>query len=245
MNPCPDATLATGMAGWTLTLWCLAATIALLNLGRRLPWQNVLATAVIVGGMGAGLALVPGKLFAFSVAGLPPAESLSLPDPPWYLPPFWIATVISCRAVARLVVLAGPQRRDTGLWTLGLASILITVWAMSAQHPASFHTLAASTTKVFLPDGSGHRVGLQLFGWMIAALLTLVAIAPWLINKRLGADPRDWISLAIWLLLGLFFVGGFARKHLWLSAGVSLTLMILITTTAWHGARQRSRTAVR
>jgi hypothetical protein len=211
--------------------WCLMAIAVLIHLNRWLAPQNVLAVAIVLGGWGFALAMLP-----FENAGNANAVAPTNGDIPpflsrWDFPPFWIATVLSSRAAARLVLQNWCRRSSTGLSTLVLATMLISLSGISAQD------LTTSKPQEVRPGGVtavGHVTGFAESNfpfWMAAGLISLLTITPWLINKRSTKESRGLPSLALWLVACVYLMVGLVRQGAWPNGALLLTAIIVIIVT--------------
>ena len=135
--PAPARTSGRWMEGVFLFF---AAATTLLGLSRRLPPQNVLLLAALIGGLSAGLTAVG------AVVGVP------------FGPLVWVVILITGRGVAQLIL--RPRRRTSyyGFWLIGLAGLLAVIFnwgleplAVPGRHTTPwFHFLAGFAVVVAL-----------------------------------------------------------------------------------------------
>jgi len=211
-----------------LVFWILAAVTVLAGLTRTLPAQNVASVAVIIGAVGAGLAFLPASnrfFIGFRFEDLD-ARSVLL------FPLFWIACVVGCRGVARLAVQAWRLRKDSGFWTLGLATLLIAILTTFTASSFSPHLAPGPATYGIAPTNSTPLEVARFVGWILAAGVTLIFIAPWLINKRPQTKSTHFEPLAVWGLLNLDVLIRLLLQHSWPAAGFVLLLMLVGGATA-------------
>lgn len=143
-----------------LFLSVLCAVIGLALHSRRLPWQNLIAAALLI--------------FASASAVEVAARAWQLPFTPlrlkdtsfWCLPIVWIAALSVSRKVAQVCF---ARRRGTdryGLWILATTVVLTTVlWSVAEAIGGRFNAL-------------------NIVGRLATSLILLLVIFPWLIEKR-------------------------------------------------------------
>lgn len=226
---------------WARTLFpVLALATTLLALARTLPLQNVLTVAFIV-------------IFCSTVAEIFNA-TFHLPfgartftnelGPklfglvPWPLPLIWVMAILNSRGVARLML--RPWRKTTkyGLWMIGLTCLLTVVFDFNLE---PFASVANGWWLWRMPRSVPAwqtAPWVNFAAWGIVALLILVFVTPWLINKqRPRSSPPDYHPLGLWLLLNLLPAVGDATHQLWLPAAVAVVLATIAAVFAVHGAR--------
>jgi len=155
----------------------LLALIALVSLSRRLPLQNVIMVAVVVGlltGAAHGLADLSNPAFAEGTGGAGWGDF-------WAEPLAWLVAIVAARGAARRFLAPSRQAPTYGFRMLGLSSLLVVLgeaglgmmagrsssiwrWSLGAAWPVTAWT---------------HPLAVALF-----TLLLLVAATPWLIDKK-------------------------------------------------------------
>jgi uncharacterized membrane protein len=219
-------------------LWTLAAAASLVGLSRRLPEQNVLMSAAIIAGLSHGIAVV-GDRTAIPYGPRVYLDQLggSILGVPWPIPFMWIAIIVTCRGVARLIM--RPWRKTTyyGFWVIGL-TCLLALWLDIGLEP-----FAARVKRFWLwqasPDvWNWHSAPWTNFlGWLVTAFAILGFTTPWLINKQPVKQPTDYHPLAMWLLLNFYFATGNALHQMESAAGLGLAGCAIATVYAVRGAR--------
>src|SRR5712671_638623 len=105
--------------------WLMTAATSVVGLARRLPEQNIVVSAALIGLISLGICLVGER------TGVPfgPRAYLSplgakILGVPWSIPLLWLVVVINARGVARLIM--RPWRKTTyyGFHVIGLACLL-------------------------------------------------------------------------------------------------------------------------
>jgi uncharacterized membrane protein len=215
--------------GWVEGLFLLLATISTLTaLGRRLPLQNVVATAVIIAAIsGAVIALVSasgipfGPILYSSMLGGRLFDLL-----PWPLPLAWIFIIVNGRGIARLIVRPWRKTNYYGFWVIGLTCLLAVILDIGLE-PFAVHV---KDYWIWQTPGS-------VPAWYVTALAILTFSMPWLINKQPIKQPIDYHPLMLWLMINIWIGAGNAVHHLWPAVVVSLIGNTLVGTYAIRGAR--------
>jgi hypothetical protein len=172
----PQSTLKSSLNALTLSAALLAAATQLL---RRLPLQNVVAIAVIVALVGAGLFLLDSIVGHGRTAfpGMPAVEAS------WFggtrVSPlvFWVALVMSGRDSAEILLRRWRENPGYGFGLIGLAGAL-------------------TGMTIALTQGGMLSVAVVIAATVIALLFCV----PWYIDKRGRRAPAQWESMLIWLL---------------------------------------------
>ena len=218
---------------WDGLLLLLGTLLALSELARELPTQNVVMAAVIIAGI-AGL-----SQYLAMLAGVDVGRS----DARWLLLPGWIVAVLASRGTARLILRRWRNRADYGFWLLGLSALLLLVLDLG------WEPFATEVRGYQIWNRSGTISGWYGVPWRhflvsgVVAMLSLVSIAPALINKKPVASQTGWLaagrscpgSTVLWLSANLLFLTGLTRHNLWLAAalvGLSLVAVALVTALA-------------
>jgi len=230
---------AAGIGGWLDGLFLCSATLAtLVALGRRLPLQNVVMTAVII-------AAVSGTVVSLtSVSGVPfgPLQYTAFFGErifnvlPWPVPLGWIFLVVNGRGVARLIMRPWRQTNYYGYWVMGLTCLLAVIldlglepFAVAVKGYWVWQTPEAVPAWYTAP-------WVNFLSWFVAVLAILIAVMPWLINKHPLKQPMDYQPLILWLMLSGWIAAGNASHQLWPAIFVSLIGNAVATVFAIRGA---------
>jgi hypothetical protein len=184
----------------SMVLAMVAAIAAVAMTARRLPLQNAVAAAAVIGLVAAaGEAVISAT--AYSVSQLTGGTAWAHAARPI----LWIAIMLGSRSVAQLVLQPWRNGLNPGIQTLLLAALLATILASSVELPAK------SISRVWV--------------WLVCAataMLSLVAATPWLIDKRRTSDlpPANLWPLGIWIALALTIATSNAIRGQWPSAAV-------------------------
>lgn len=232
-------------AGWRwadgLTLG-LAALATLLTLGRQLPWQNVVAAALMVALVSSGLFLA-GDFIGIPLGPLTCSDSLGpkvFGRLPWAFLVVWMVSVFNAYGVAQLLLRSFRAGQYYGWGLLGLTGLLVVIFGLALEPFAvpvkgywSWPTHGSALNWYSVP-------GASLAGRFVATVAILFFTTPWLIDKRGVERPADYHSLALWLLLSLLFAVGSAMQHLWWAVAVNLPLSLLVGIPALRGRHPRT-----
>lgn len=159
----------------------LALAAAILDLNRSLPAQNI-ATIVVIVILISGLVQI--IITRFGVAS---GENAWLEA---FAPPLiWVVNLLNSRSVARLILRPWRNAPNYGLFTLGLT------------------TLFTGISNLGIEFFGGIQYWAVFFIYAMTAAIALVAITPWLINKKPGPSPASsYAPLLVWvMLLGILF----------------------------------------
>jgi len=225
---------------WLEGLFVVSATSStLLALGRRLPLQNVLATALLI------VMLSAAVISLASVSGIPfgPVHySVFLGEKifgvlPWPIPLGWIFLIVNGRGIARLIMRPWRKTNYYGFWVMGLTCLLAVILDLALEPFAVFvkdywlwqtpHWVPAWYTAPWV----------NFLGWFVTALAVLTFAMPWLINKQPVKHPVDYQPLILWLMLNVWITVGNAMHHLWPAVAASVIGNSLIAFYAVRGAR--------
>ena len=214
---------------WMESALLLAGTAAtLVALARRLPAQNVAVIAAIIGLASAFITILSAKT---SIPFGPRAYTERFGARlfgilPWPVPLLWLCVLLNSRAVARLILRPWRKAERYGLWLIAITALLAVATDFGLEPYATQvrHYWIWQTPGALLFWQTAPLV--NFWGWAATAVVLLVFAAPWLINKRPVKQSPDFIPLALWLLLNLYFVAanamnGFVNVAV---AGVTLTL---------------------
>jgi uncharacterized membrane protein len=227
-------------AFWPVPLFLLLALAATLaSLTRTLPLQNVLAATALIFLISAVIQFLGVQTsIPFGPRTFTGGFGPELLGVPCLLPVFWTVAILTSRGVARLILRPWRKLHNYGLWTIGL-TCLLTVALDLALEP--FATAAHShwiwRTTHPTADWPAAPV-INFLAWALGALLILIVITPWLINKATSKQSfTDYHPLILWLLLALLPAADTAAHHLWLPAALNLAAAATVTTFALRGAR--------
>jgi uncharacterized membrane protein len=216
-----------------------AVATTLLALGKRLPLQNVLTAAALIGGIGSIITAV-GALTAIPFGPLVYLDGMGpqlFGVVPWSMPLLWVVLIINGRGVARLIMRPWRKTNYYGFWVIGLTCALVVLFDLG------FEPFASRVKSYWLWRTGPSALAwysapfANFLGWFIAALGMLVFSIPWLINKQPVKQPIDYQPLAVWLLLNLWVATGNASHQQWAALGMVTTASVLTTTYAVRGAR--------
>ncbi len=229
--------------GWLDAALIFTMAIAtLVSLSRRLPAQNVLLAATVIGtsggiihGIGTATS-IPFGPFIFNDPAGPQIVGVA-----WMAPLLWVVIILNSRGVARLMLRPWRKVRTYGFWLLGLNAALTLMFSI-AQEP-----YMAAVKRYWLwnqtrfPVTWGSAPPTNFLGWLVAALLILAFATPAMIDKRHRQhSPKrkpDYQPLVIWVLAMVLFSVGAATKHFWPATIVPLVFAVIVASFAVRGAR--------
>ena len=198
-----------------LVLLATASTLA--SCSRQLPAQNVLLAAVIIlltaGGivsLGA-LTAVPFGPFSYNPDAIGQMFFHCLP---WPVPFIWLVLLLNSCGVARLILRSWRQRRDYGLWLIGLTALLTVMLELGLECFATMVQGYWSWKPTRLPWDWYTAPWANFLAWAVTAVLILAFVTPALIRKKPGRPPPDYHPLVVWLLLNVLFFTGAAVHRL-------------------------------
>ena len=211
----------------------------LLTLGRRLPAQNVLMTAVLV------LGLATGFMAIAALTGVPLGPFVYTPHlgeklfgvVPWPIPLIWVLVIINGRGVARLVMRPWRKTNYYGFWVIGLTCLFAVIFDATLE-PFAVHVKGLwvwMASKTALSYYTAPWV--NFLGWFIIPLAILSFSIPWLINKQPVKQAMDYHPLIMWLLLNLYLITGNALQMRWPAVAVAVCGNTVIAVYAIRGAR--------
>lgn len=218
----------------------LSATVtSFLALGRRLPLQNVITTAVLI-------TLISSVIMSVAArSGIPfgpRVYSNELGEKvfnvlPWSVPLLWIVAIVNGRGVARLIMRPWRKTNYYGFWVIGLTCAMTAILDLALEPFAVFvrdYWIWQAPKSV--PDWY-TAPWVNFLGRFVAALAILTFTTPWLINKQPIKLPIDYHPLIVWLSINLWLTIGNALHHLWLAVALSAAVNIAMTVYAIRGAR--------
>lgn len=215
-----------------------AAATTVIGLMRQLPGQNVLAAALIIGGIGGAvhslgaLTGLPFGPFVYADSGPRAFDVIA-----WFSPLLWIVAVLNSRGIARLILRPWRKTRTYGWWLIGLTVVLVLLldaglepYATRVKHFWLWHPSKIAVNWYGAPLSN-------FAGWILTTLVILAFATPFLINKKPVKSPPDYHPLIVWNLLNLLLVIGALTQHFWLAAGISAGASILTAVLAIRGAQ--------
>lgn len=230
----------TGAWRWVEGGLIVSATLStLLALGRRLPAQNVLMTAVVVSGLATGIMAVATltgvPLGPFTYTGNFGEKLFNVV--PWPIPLLWLLVIINGRGVARLVMRPWRKTNFYGFWVIGLACAFAVILDLAlepfAVYVKGLWVWHASKTAVSFSTAPW----VNFLGWFIIPLAILSLSIPWLINKQPVKKAMDYHPLIVWLLLNAYLTTGNALQGRWTAVVLGGLGNLAIAIYAIRGAR--------
>src|ERR1051326_329116 len=228
------------LGGW-LEAWLLvlATSSTLLALGRRLPLQNVIATAGVI-------VLISGAVISLaSVSGIPfgPVHyTIYLGDKilnvlPWPIPLGWVFVIVNGRGVARLIMRPWRKTNFYGFWVMGITCLLAVILDLGLEPFAVYvKDYWLWLTPKWVPAWY-TAPWVNFLGWFVTGLAVLIFAMPWLINKQPVKQPVDYQPLVLWLMFNLWVCVGKAMHHLWPAVAATLVGNTMAMWYAIRGAR--------
>jgi bisanhydrobacterioruberin hydratase len=230
----------TGGWGWVEGGLIVSAVFStLLALGRRLPAQNVLMTAVVVSGLATGVMAVA------TLTGVPLGPFIYTAHlgeklfnvVPWPLPLLWLLVIINGRGVARLVMRPWRKTNFYGFWVIGLACLFAVIFDLGLE-PFAVYAKGLWVWQASKATLSWHTAPwVNFLGWFIIPLAILSFSIPWLINKQPVKQAMDYHPLIVWLLLNGYLATGNALDGRWSAVAVTAVGNAAIAIYAIRGAR--------
>ncbi|MBM3824283.1 MAG: carotenoid biosynthesis protein [Verrucomicrobia bacterium] len=218
--------------------WILASACTVTGLHRRLPLQQALGAAAWVGGLAW---LVELASLRFSIPFGPRAflGSLGASPPntvPAVIPCVWIVMVLNARGVARLIL--RPWRKTTyyGFWVLGLASVLVGLFAVAMEPFASLTKRYWATGGTRVPTSVLGIDGLVFLSRSVVAACLLGFATPWLIHKQPVKQSPDLHPWILWVLIHGLLILDSLRHELWTLAVLAGGMLGFVSLCALRGA---------
>jgi uncharacterized membrane protein len=227
-------------ANWPEALFVLCGTAtSLVSLARRLPLQNVVGSAALIGGISAvieGVGALTGipfgpRVFTENLGG--PAFGII----PWPTPLLWIIVIITSRGIARLIMRPWRKTSFYGFWVIGLTCLLATIFDLGFQ---PFATRSRHYWVWKTPEAVLNWYGTpwtNFLGRLVTSLFIMVFTSPFLINKNPVKQPTDYHPLVVWGLLTVLLATANAFNGAWAAVWVPLSFTAIITWHAIRGAR--------
>lgn len=223
---------------WPGAFLALGAATTLIALARRLPLQNMLWAAALIGTLGSLMEIV-GTATGFPFGSHQFLDSFGpklLDVLPWPVPFAWIVLVLNCRGVARLVVRPWRKNQHYGTWVIVLAGIVGVALDLSLQ-PFATHTGSYWRWEIHAQSFTWHSTPWANFlGRFCVIEAVLFVSTPWLLSKVPIKYPTDYHPLILWTLLDLLFVVGNARQHLTTAVVAGIAALIVVGGAALAGA---------
>jgi uncharacterized membrane protein len=223
-------------AGWLDAALVLTATAAtLLSLARELPVQNVLLSATLIAGVGAfgqvmsGLSGFPSGPIVYSPAAGPRLLDIL----PWWIPLVWVVALLNARGTARLVLRRRQPDRYYGFEVLGLTLILTLVLDLGLA-PFAVRVREYWAWPAAGPDGGWYGTPFAwIAGRILTALVTLLIVTPFLINKSPAPRPPAFHPLLIWVLVSSVFLAAAIAHGFRAAALPGLLVTLAVVALAW------------
>jgi putative membrane protein len=198
-------------------LLLLAVASLAVSLARLLPAQNVMAAALIIAFIGScvqaigALTGIPFGPFVYTDRFV--RESFRLL--PGAVPLMWVVAILSSRGVARLIMRPWRRMRTYGFWVIGITAALVVVLDIGLEPFATrvMHYWFWNPTRIPL-DWYGAPC-VNFIGWALTALLIMVIVTPFLINKHAAKQPPTYHPLVVWVLIVFLFAAAAVAHRLW------------------------------
>jgi hypothetical protein len=201
----------------------LASLATLFGLSRWWPSQNIIAIGFLTVAFSSVLEHV---LVISTGAAYPDQAGKSIYGVPWTIPLLWLVTLLNGRSVARLVLWPRREKGSYGLWLIVLTA-LVTALVLLVQEVVSGRFY-------------NWNIPLELAGVrLIAAVLLLVIIAPFLIPKGAVVPPPDYGPVMIWAIINTYLVIISATVPAWESASILVVANGVLTTWALRARKKR------
>ena len=225
---------------WTEGILLLSATVtSLVALGRRLPLQNVVMTALCIAFISSAIMTVA------ALTGIPLGPYVYSEDVgekmfdvlPWTVPLIWIVVVVNGRGVARLMMRPWRKTNYYGFWVIGLTCGMAVLLDLGLE---PFAVFVRDYWIWQVPKSVPHwytAPWVNFLGWFVVTLSILAFSIPWLINKQPIKLPIDYHPLIVWLLINVWLMTGNALHQLWPAVALSLAGNITASIYAIRGAR--------
>ena len=207
---------------------------------RRLPAQNVLLAAAIIGfisGIVEWIGAASG--IPFGPRAFPGGFGEKIFGVPWPVPVLWIVFLLNSRGVARLMLRPWRKSKTYGFRVIGLTCLLMVALDLGFEPFASranHFWIWEMKQNVFTWSGAPW---VKFFSVGLTALLILAFATPSLINKNPTSSkrPPDYSPLILWLAMSLYFAVASGLAGLQLAMIVGLSLSVIVVVFALRGAR--------
>ena len=230
-----------GAARWPDGLLVVLTPASLMaSLTRQLPGQNVMLASLII-------ALIAGAIQSLGVLTAVPfgpySYTAQMGQPligplPWAVPLIWIAFILACRGVGRLMLRPWRKTQTYGFRLMGLTALLVVLldFGLEAYATRVKHYWCWNPTKLKFDWYTAP--GINFLAWALTTLLILAFATPSFINKKPEREPPpDYSPLVVWLLLNLLFATGVAVQQLWPAFALISLISAVVTFWAVRGAR--------
>lgn len=201
----------------------LATLATAFGLSRWWPAQNVIAIGFLTIAMSWTLEHF---LVSHTDAPYPEIAGATVYGVPWTLPLLWFVVLLNARSVARLVLWPKREKGSYGLWLLLFTAVMTAL--IFLVHEVVSNRFSTWEAPLAL---SGVR--------LIAALLFLTIIAPFLIPKGAVVPPPDCGPVAIWAIMNAYLIVIAVIGHSWESFGILIVLNGLLTTFSLRWRKKR------
>lgn len=227
----PDAVWPVGV------LLVVATASTLVSLTRTLQVQNVCVTAAFILVIAAAVLFLDAKTaipFGPMIFTANSGEQIfsALPLTPLLL---WLAVILNCRGVARLILRPWRKLRTYGFRVIGLTCLLTVLFDLGLE------PFATRAHRFWIWDVASAAPGwfaapwVNFLGWAMTTLLILAFTTPWLINKMpSGKRPPDIHPLFLWLTLNLYLAASLATHQLWPATATVLGVSLVTSVLAWR-----------
>ena len=221
------------------SLLVLAAGTTLAALSRRLPAQNVILAAVVIGIAGGGaesLGAAAGVPFGPLVYHPENIGRLMFDLLPWSVPLIWVTVILNARGVARLMLRRYRAKSYYGFWVMGLTVLLVVVFELSFEPYATALKEYWSWKPTRIHSDWYTTPWSNFLGWAVVAGLILLFVTPALINKSPIKYPPSYEPLIVWEVIGILLLTGIVHSRLWGAVYVIAGQMILVAVFSVFGA---------
>lgn len=212
-----------GVGGpWPLSTFFLVAGFATLySSARQRSLQNTISAVLIMGVFCFLIIMVPGLVT--------PALRTDLLGTGLCATAFAL-TLLNARMTARIILRPWRSTEYFGWWLMALAAVLS---VLTFPVMADFLWAMRPVNSPYLGDPSGLRA----FSWGLFALGAQLIAVPWLLIKRPGEPPKDYLPLFTWVLLQLLFAAAHALSAWWWVVATHAVSAMLVGATAVYSAR--------
>ena len=214
----------------------LATATTLAELARRLPFQNVVAVALVIAA-GAGAAQCMSVLTGIPFGRVSYTRSQLFNPQLWTMPLLWLVMLLNARGAVRLALQPWRETTGYGYWLLGLSVALVLLMDFGLE---PFATRVNHYWSWGATVPAPHWYGapwVNFLGWAVCALAILAFVTPFLINKAPSSECPSLHPLVVWLVLNALILTGILAHHLWLPAALIIGHCLVIAVIAGIGSR--------
>jgi uncharacterized membrane protein len=218
------------------------AAITLTSLCLRLPGQNVVLAAIVIGGFAATVATADALTaipFGPVVYNQQNIGRFLFSQLPWTVPLIWVIAILNSRGVARLILRGQRRKPNYGFWVIGLTILLVVLLELSFEPYATQVKEYWSWKPTKIRSDWYGTPWVNFLGWAVTSLVILLFVTPALINKSPVPSPPAYHSLVIWELFGLLFLTAEIVHHLWAVTALSASLMLIVGALSLYGAKSK------